>query len=182
MVDIREDIIERYQRGDTMAFKEIYEHTSRFIYNVIYKLVNHPQQAEDLTHDVYLKLFNARESYNGSVKFTTWAYRIAMNHALNTLKRHNVWLTKIKQVFFESPQYSTLDYYEEDIKSQQVQAILENLPQQFRIILILREFEGLSYEAIADILNIELGTVKSRLSRAKKEFKAYVQRHQVVFS
>ena len=78
MIDINSLTLARYQQGHMDAFHSIYEQTSGFIYNVIYNLVNNPDDAAELTHDVYLKLFKAREKYDPNIKFTTWAYRIAI--------------------------------------------------------------------------------------------------------
>tara|TARA_A100001015_G_scaffold296567_1_gene377028 strand:- start:1467 stop:2039 length:573 start_codon:yes stop_codon:yes gene_type:complete len=182
MIEINSLTLARYQQGHMDAFHSIYEQTSRFIYNVIYNLVHNSEDASELTHDVYIKLYNARESYDPNVKFTTWAYRIATNHALNALKRHNVYLRKLSRYFFEKPTFSPAPTVSDSEDKEDVQYILNQLLPEQRIILILRAFDELSYEEIGDILNIELGTVKSRLSRAKKAFKnAYVNYKEVSY-
>ena len=180
MININSLTLARYQQGHMDAFRVIYEQTSGFVYNVIYNLVNNPEDASELTHDVYLKLYKARETYDPNIKFTTWAYRIATNHALNSLKRHNVYLRKLSHYFFERPQFSPAPEYHDSESKDDVQHILNQLSREQRIILILRAFDELSYEEIGDILSIELGTVKSRLNRAKKAFKdAYTHYKEV---
>ena len=180
MTNISPSTISDYQHGNIDAFRSIYDQTSRFIYNVIYNIVNNPDDAAELTHDVYIKLFNARKRYNPDVKFTTWAYRIATNHALNAMKRHNVYLKKLSRYFNEHPNHSPPKEVHDSTDKDDVHAVLSQLPKEQRLILILREFDELSYDDIAKILSIELGTVKSRLNRAKKAFKdAYINQKEV---
>tara|TARA_A100001015_G_C14884537_1_gene669804 strand:- start:291 stop:983 length:693 start_codon:yes stop_codon:yes gene_type:complete len=180
MIDINSLTLARYQQGHMDAFHSIYEQTSGFIYNVIYNLVNNPDDAAELTHDVYLKLFKAREKYDPNIKFTTWAYRIATNHALNSIKRHHVYLRKLSRYFLESPKFTAAPVYTDPKDKADVHHALSQLPDEQRIILILRAFDELSYDDIGDILNIELGTVKSRLNRAKKAFKDAYSKHKEV--
>ena len=182
MTMISSSIINDYQQGNIDAFRLIYDQTSRFIFNVIYNIVNNPDDAAELTHDVYIKLFNARKRYNPHVKFTTWAYRIATNHALNAMKRHNVYLKKLSRYFNEQPSYSPPQELHDSTDKDDVHHILSQLPTAQRMILILREFDELSYDDIADILSIELGTVKSRLNRAKKAFKDAYLNHKEVYN
>ena len=168
---IDKNVIISFQKGEMWAFKAIYTDISPFIYNIVLKMMKSPEETEDLTHDIFIKIYNNSKKFNHSVKFTTWAYRIAVNYTLNHIKRKKVLLTKLSELFFHWDNgHNNEDPIEKlDIK-EKVHHILSKIKPEFRICLILREFESQSYHDIADILNIGLGTVKSRINRGKVEF------------
>lgn len=168
-ITISDDLIAAFKAGDQDAFHDLYEQTKSFVYNVIFRMVKHQQEAEDLTHDIFVKVYEKRHLYNGSVKFTTWVYRVATNHVLNHLNRKTNLMTKLKQVFWEQPSYHGSD--ESSIDASWITAdILEQIKPEFRICLVLKEMQDMSYEQIAETLQLNLGTVKSRLNRARQQF------------
>ena len=168
---IDQKIINAFRKGELWAFELIYQEISLFIYNVVFKMIRSKEETEDLTHDIFIKLYNNSVKFNSSVKLTTWAYRIAVNHTLNHIKRKKTLGSKLADLLFHNntvvDDHKKIEY--EDTKKM-VHDILSHIKPEFRICLILREFEGQSYHDIADILKISLGTVKSRISRAKSEF------------
>ncbi|MBT5855737.1 RNA polymerase sigma factor [bacterium] len=99
-IQISDDTIRAFQNGNRSAFHEIYLATSSYIFNVVVKLTRNTQEAEDLAHDIYIKIYDARQKYNFSSQFTTWIYRIAVNHTLNQLKRNQTFLKKQNSSFF----------------------------------------------------------------------------------
>ncbi len=164
-----EDVIEPFIAGDQDVFKFIYQETSSFLFRVIYRMVKSKQEAEDLLQDVYLKIFENKSSYNQEkASFNTWVYRIAVNHTLNYLKRRS------RLTFLEGE--PLLSSYEEDhldkLSGQEdlatVRRALAAVKPDFRVCLVLADVEERSYEEIAAILNIKIGTVRSRLNRGRK--------------
>ena len=98
---ITQNLIENFQKGDRDAFNTLYKELSSFIFNVIFRMVKTKEIAEELTHDVFIKLYDNRTTFNHSVKFETWSYRIAMNHTLNWLKRGQSLRSKLNQIVFK---------------------------------------------------------------------------------
>jgi RNA polymerase sigma-70 factor (ECF subfamily) len=167
---IDEKVVKSFQAGELWAFEKIYQEISSFIYNVVLKMTKSPEETEDLTHDIFIKIYNSSKKFNRSVKLTTWAYRIAINHTLNHIKRKKTLITKLSEVFFHRDNHNSEEPVGDSDIREIVHRILSKIKPEFRICLILREFEDQSYHDIADILKISLGTVKSRISRGKTEF------------
>lgn len=173
-MEITQNLIENFQAGDRDAFNTLYKELSSFIFNVIFRMVKTKEIAEELTHDVFIKLYDNRTTFNHSVKFETWSYRIAMNHTLNWLKRGQSLRSKLNQIVFKK--YESDSFTNIEINKTEVELTLLKMKPDFRICLILREIEEKTYEEISEILNISIGTVRSRLNRSKKMFKAIFER------
>lgn len=175
MEDISRDIIERAQAGDIDAFEAIYKATSGFVFNVSLRVVNNRQEAQEVTQDVFVKIYHSLKEFEFRSSFSTWAYRIAVNTALNACKRsskHDRRRQDLESVI--DTRAAAVDSQDELIKKdeqQQARATLESLlarlnPDQ-RACIVLREIEGFSYEEISRTLRINLNTVRTRLKRAR---------------
>jgi|APSaa5957512535_1039671.scaffolds.fasta_scaffold203161_2 RNA polymerase sigma factor (sigma-70 family) len=171
-INIDENIISDFMAGSTDALKNIYDQTFNFVFNVIFKMVSSKEDAEDLTHDIYLKIYEKRNTYKNTTKFTTWLYRIAVNHTLNHIRRKKFFLTNILQFLvnnygFITKNENTVIEKEETVNL--VHNLLSKINEKNRICLVLKDLEDKSYIEIAEILNISIGNVKTRIHRGRQE-------------
>ncbi|MBW1981911.1 MAG: sigma-70 family RNA polymerase sigma factor [Deltaproteobacteria bacterium] len=175
-------LVSRCRRGDREAFTRLMQRYERQIYNFVYRMLGNEQEAEDLTQDVFVAAFRGISSFRGASRFSTWLYRIALNQTRNRIKylsRRQLLRRDYERVNPDNP-YSQ-DSVEQLIDTRptpeqmavarnlawQVQDCLNQLPEQFREILVLRDVQGFSYEELCSMLSLNLGTVKSRLHRAR---------------
>lgn len=170
-VEIPKQIIELFITGDQDAFKTIYDLTFPFIAHGVGLLLKNSNDTEDLVHDIFIKIYTKRHTFNHSVKFTTWVYQIAMNHTLNHLKRKHLFLTKIWQGLTFQYQESTPSLMDQVIQNESdglIRKLLEQIEPAYRVCLVLRDLEGLSYSEIAETLRISIPAVKSRIHRGRQ--------------
>ncbi|MFP3871245.1 MAG: RNA polymerase sigma factor [Syntrophobacteria bacterium] len=175
-------LVRRCRRGDQEAFARLMHRYEKQIYNFTYRMLGSIQEAEDLTQDIFLAVFQNVESFRAEAKFSTWLYRIALNRTLNRLKylskrnffaREHNWMKSWKRTEVDvlaglsdeapSPEQWTAAHE----VAAQVQLCLNKLPPQSREILVLRDVQGFSYEELGEMLLLNQGTVKSRLYRAR---------------
>jgi RNA polymerase sigma-70 factor (ECF subfamily) len=174
--------------GSEDAFAILIAQYHQPLYSVIARSLNDPADAADITQEVFIKVFRNIRSFQGESSLRTWLYRIALHEASNQRRwwsRH-----KKQELTIDSPYdpeedggqslSSTLADQGEspfDLAAQsqvraRVEAALRQLPEAFRTVVVLREIEGFTYEEIAEILNVNLGTVKSRLTRGRSALRA----------
>lgn len=161
---IESDLIERCRKGDREAQQELYAQTSERIYRVLLRMTRSPETASDLAQDTYLQAFARIPQFKGDSSIATWIYRIAVNEALQFLRRN-----KPLRFSVESTGGLPANTNENDhaISSIDIDDALSRLDPEDRAILLLRYQEGLDYRAIADALDCPGGTVASRLNRAR---------------
>jgi RNA polymerase sigma-70 factor (ECF subfamily) len=174
--------------GDDQAFTELMRRHRGPIVNYVNRLIGDRDRAEDLAQEVFLRVYRHAGTYRVTARFTTWLYTIASNLGKNELRNR----ARRRQVSIEdSPRELGQEEYHfgtrEDFlapdrisdlndRQRKVRAAIDSLPEHFRMILVLRDMEGFSYEEIASMLGLPLGTVKSRINRARSEFKRRVER------
>ncbi len=170
-----EELIRRFQAGDEEAFEEIVYRYSNRLMNFAYRFVLDKEESEDIVQDTFLKVYQNRHAYREIAKFSTWIYTITGNLAKTVLrKRRN------RKMFFFSrmgPEKKDMDFPSKDRKPENkierqfderiIQRAIQKLPEHFRTAIILRDIQELSYEEISNIINAPLGTVKSRINRAR---------------
>ena len=171
-----EQLIKDFQAGDSHAFEELVERYKNRIYNFIYRFVNDVSLAEDLTQDTFLKLFTHKDSYREIAKFSTWLYTIAQNLAKTELRKRNRrktysvsdLSTEDREFVISSDQNIVVDK-KSDVENFNlvIMDCLTELSEEFQIMIILRDFQELSYEEISKILEIPIGTIKSRINRGR---------------
>lgn len=170
------DLIAAVLDGSEAAFGDLVDRYKDRVFRLLGRYCRDSVECEDLAQDVFLKVFRKLHTFNHDSQFFTWLYRITVNAATDHLSRassRRLRLVEDTGVFergddeHESP---TAPLEAQELQ-QVTRAIVEQLPEKFRTILVLREFEGLSYTDIAEVLQIQLGTVESRLFRARKKFK-----------
>ncbi len=170
-----EKLVSASQRGDAEAFETLIFRYQRQIFNLIYQMTHNTEVVEDIGQDVFIAAFKAINDFQAKSSFFTWLYRIAINHCKN-------YLTSSARTQDLEAQYRVEQYpeengndYEKNPQStllakefvEQFEEALEILPAEQRIVLTLCEFQGLSYQKISEILDCPIGTVRSRLSRAR---------------
>ncbi len=167
---------------DERAFNALVARFQDRVYNLIRRLLGNPEEARDVTQEVFVSVFEKVDSYRGESSIATWIYRIATNQAKNRIK----YLSRRKDRQKESleamlvpPTHSRLSAevprpdqaYTREFVSRLVDQALGELDEEQRIVLVLRDVEGQSYEDIAIITGLQLGTVKSRLHRGRQRLK-----------
>jgi len=171
-----------FQKGDTGSFETLLRKYFPRIFNYTYRLVGSRETAEDLTQETFVRVYRAASSYLPRAKFQTWLFTIARNLALNELRR-----LKRKTISLDADregkdgrmqrQMADPSAYPADKqlllkeRQQQIQAAIASLPENQRSAVMLRRFEGFSYEQIAAALGLSVSAVKSLLSRAKENLK-----------
>jgi RNA polymerase sigma-70 factor (ECF subfamily) len=177
--------IERLRAGETAAFDHLVRERSGDIYALLYRLTEDAEEARDLTQETFLQAFRHIESFRGDADLKTWLYRIAVNQARN---RQRWWRRRRRDATISldengaqgAPLSSRLESHHGPDPEQQALArereqvlgsALRKLKQLYREVVILRDVEGLSYEEVSALLNISIGTVKSRLARGRTELR-----------
>jgi RNA polymerase sigma-70 factor (ECF subfamily) len=179
------DLVGKASRGDRQAFDKLIQKYQHRVYHFCFRMVNDVEEAEELTQDVFVKLFSNLKRFRQESKFSTWLFQIAKNLSLNKLKYLKLRRYYTTQSLDESKKTETSELKHEladerkdvqtlfeDIEMQTlVQSKIDALRADYRTALVLRDIEGLSYEEIAKIMKLAEGTVKSRIHRARLELK-----------
>ncbi|MFS4483169.1 RNA polymerase sigma factor [Hyunsoonleella sp. 2307UL5-6] len=170
-----EQIIEKIkQNGNTELFGIIYDRFSQRIYNKCYSFVKNEDEAKDLTHDIFLKIYVSVDKFNGTSKFSTWVYSLVYNHCINYVNRCPVKKHETPILdFFEIPVFTEdfeLEILKKDITNKKLHYVLDNLSPLDKSILLLKYDENLTIKDIKAQLNISTSAVKMRIKRAKERF------------
>ena len=177
--EVDQQLVERAQRGDKHAFELLVVKYQRRLGRLISRFVRNAAEAEDLTQDAFIKAYRALPAFRGESAFYTWLYRIGINTAKNHLLAQGrkaptstPFDTEEAEDFEDASLLHEVATPENELMSKQVvdvvNASLQQLPEDLRTALTLREIEGLSYEEIAAVMNCPIGTVRSRIFRARE--------------
>jgi RNA polymerase sigma-70 factor (ECF subfamily) len=169
-------LVEAAQEGDRDAFGDLVRRYQDRLFNTMLRIAGSREDAADAVQDAFVQAYLKLETFRGDAQFFTWLYRIAMNVALSRRRRMRAIgsLDAAKDCAGEEPVDATNSPGERLLvqeQVEQVQSALADLGEQHRKILVLREMEGCSYELIADILELPVGTVRSRLFRARMQLR-----------
>ena len=170
-----EDLIERFQNGDLYAFDLIVKRYKNQLLNFVYRFLGNAEEAEDLVQETFLRVYRNRKAYQKVAKFSTWIYTIAGNLAKTELrKRKRRKFFSISDLGYNEKDYDISDEAynpEKDVDGRMKEEIIykeiDALSPKFREVILLRDVQQLSYEEISQIVNIPLGTVKSRVNRGR---------------
>lgn len=167
------ELIRRAKRGDRDAFGELVRRHQKRVYALCFRMGGSHDAADDLTQEAFIKAFIAIESFDENFPFAAWILRIASNNAVNWIKRQKFQVAgEAGDEIIEHQAAARADDPYEKLSEQEIeqryQAALNALPEEFRTVFVLRMNEELSYEEIAARLRITVGTVMSRLHRARK--------------
>ncbi len=173
-----QQLVERVQQGDKHAFDLLVSKYQQRILNLVGRFVRNPNDAMDVTQEAFLKAYRALPKFRGDSAFYTWMYRIAVNTAKNYLAVQSRRPMEADQDYDEIEQIDSSGVLRDqatpermllrdEIQDTVIRAI-EELPEDLRTAITLREVEGLSYEEIADVMECPIGTVRSRIFRARE--------------
>jgi RNA polymerase sigma-70 factor, ECF subfamily len=192
-------LVAELKAGSEQAFALLIAQYHQPLYSLIARSINDPADAADLTQEVFIKVFRSIRGFNGDASLRTWLYRIALHEASNQRRwwsRH-----KRQEVTIDSTYDSDGDSdgdslclsatladqgdspYDQAVQTEtreHLESALRQLPEVFRTVVVLREIEGFAYEEIAEILDINLGTVKSRLTRGRSALRALLVAERLV--
>lgn len=173
-----EDLVLRVQRGDKSAFDFLVIKYQHRIIQLVNRYVKDPSEAQDVAQEAFIKAYRALGNFRGDSAFYTWLYRIAINTAKNYLvsrsRRNSDYQVDIQdaEVFENAPQLQGMETPERLLLNQEIidtiQEAIDKLPEDMRTAIMLREFEGMSYEEIAEAMECPVGTVRSRIFRARE--------------
>ena len=172
-----QELVARAKAGDDHAFAQLMQNNETRIYNLTLRMTGNPEDAMDLTQDAFLNAWRGLKFFKGDSAFSTWVYRLASNACIDFLRRRK----RRTDISAPMPTYEEADsqpdipddrfHPEQELERQELRRAvlngLEQLSPEHRQVLVMREINGLSYQEIADILDLEAGTVKSRIARAR---------------
>ena len=175
-------VVSAFLDGEERAFGELVERYQTRLLNFVYRTIGDREKAEDLVQEVFIRVYRHLHRFDRSKKFSTWAYTIASNLAKNELRNRSrnplvlfqtmkgSWEDEDRPLQFEDTTARPDDLYRKRHLRELVAETVAKLPAHHREVFVLRELEGKSYEEIAEITECNLGTVKSRLNRARNSF------------
>ncbi|MFZ0390356.1 MAG: sigma-70 family RNA polymerase sigma factor [Calditrichia bacterium] len=164
--------------GNQKAYEQLLNRYKNLVYTIMYKMVRNPQEAEDLTQEAFMKAFNSLATFNHEFAFSTWLMKIATNNCIDFLRKrklrtysiHDPIQYKDDQIEVELEDHDPTP--EKNLLQSERASFIENaimqLPERYRYVIILRHKEEKSYEEIAEIMNLPLGTVKAQIFRARE--------------
>ncbi len=164
--------------GDRTAFGELVRRHQDRLYHVAYRLIGNAEDAQDVVQDAFLNAYQSLHQFKGDARFFTWLYRIAVNAAISVKRKHRAMLSAdmpggqlMTEPHDESEGHQPGSTLERAENERRLHAALAELTPEHRAVLVLKELEGQKYDMIADVLGVPIGTVRSRLHRARLELR-----------
>lgn len=188
-----QNLIEKSKKGDADAFSELILAYEKKIISFTYRMLGNTEDAEDAAQEVFVKAYRAISGFDGKASFKTWLYKIASNVAMDELrkrKRRNSdktvsLYTESEDGEYELPLSSEKDEPFEEARKNELQKILQNaigeLKEEYRLVVVMRDVQNISYEDIAKTTGLSLGTVKSRISRGRLSLKKILEKNRELF-
>jgi RNA polymerase sigma-70 factor (ECF subfamily) len=182
-------VVAAYLEGQSLAFNELVERYQKRLLNFVYRTIGDRERAEDLVQEVFIRVHRHLHRFDQTKKFSTWIYTIASNLAKNELRNRSRsplvlfqtikknWEADHRPLQFEDKHHRPEDLYRKRHLRELVERAVAKLPEHHRVVFVLRELEGKTYEEIAEITDCNLGTVKSRLNRARNRFAQIIGPH-----
>lgn len=168
-----EKLIALFQSGDINAYNELVERYKERLFNFVLRYFNNKEQAEDVVQDTLIKLYTHASYYKNVAKFSTWIFTIAKNNALTELRKNkrkrteSLWTEDGNPLDINSKEQSLDQKTHNEFAINQLNKFLDEIPENFRMAVVLRDFQELSYDEISKILEIPIGTIKSRINRGR---------------
>lgn len=170
------ECVRRIQRGETELFEILVRRHEKAIFNVVYRMLGDYDDAAETAQEVFLSAYRAIGQFRGDANFSTWLYRIALNHASTRRKSTNSRQRRLVPIddteLVDDVELGPAETLEKKEIRQRVQRALNELQPEDAMVILLRDLQDIAYEDVARVLNIPVGTVKSRLHRARQALKA----------
>jgi RNA polymerase sigma-70 factor (ECF subfamily) len=175
------DVLERLQTGDPRAFEDLVTAHQHRVFAVAYRMLGNRAEAEEATQEVFLRIHRGLARFRGEAKLSTWVYAITSRVCLSRLATREARMAKAGEAEealagLPSPDSDAAERLERDEMGRALRQAIAELPEERRIVVVLRDLEGLSYEEIAETLGLTLGTVRSRLHRGRMELKGRLEK------
>lgn len=175
------ELVKRAKAGDGKAYDALILLYKDAVYGVVYRMVHNKQEAEDLTQEAFIKAYNSINSFNENYAFSTWLFKIATNNCIDffrkrKLKTHSMDQTirykddEIKQEYADTDRMADKELLADE-KTKLIKQAIDALPEKYKTAIELRHHQEKSYDEIAQLLNLPLGTVKARIFRAREMLK-----------
>ncbi len=164
------ELVTRARQGDETAFEQLVLRHQRYVFNLAYRVLDDYTEAEDVTQEAFVRVWRGLSSFRGQARFTTWLYRIVHNLCLNRLPRlrQELLQTAPLEEVLPNPDPSPTDLFDVQEQVAFLHAQLDRLPEKYRLVLTLRYLQQLSYDEIAAVLDVPMGTVKTHIHRARQ--------------
>ena len=170
MIDLSDEIIKSAQEGDRRSFEMIFQAYFNYVANVAYRVVANKQDAEEVVQETFMTIYRNIKGFEFRSTFKTWAYRITVNTALNYVKKNTKHRNNANfdDTFSASQPPEAYTQLEGNETKERLQQLLDALTPEHKTIMVLRSLQGLSYQEIAETLEIPINTVRSRIKRARE--------------
>ncbi len=189
MDTMEKHLVKMSKKGDVSAFEQLISSYEKRAYNIAYRMLNNEEDAKDATQEAFIKIYKSIKGFREESSFSTWLYRIVTNTCLDELRKQKRNETVPLEVSIEHDKgtirfeqgvdkVSPEDIYDRLMERQIVLDTINSLKEDYKAVIILRDLQGFSYEEIASILGCSLGTIKSRINRARNALKDRL-RHQL---
>ncbi len=170
------ECVRRIQRGETETFEILVRRHEKAIFNLVYRMLGDYDDAAETAQEVFLSAYRAIGQFRGDANFSTWLYRIALNHASTRRKSTSSRQRRLVPIddteLVDDVELGPAETLEKKEIRQRVQRALKELQPEDAMVILLRDLQDIAYEDVARVLNIPVGTVKSRLHRARQALKA----------
>ncbi|MFN2642059.1 MAG: RNA polymerase sigma factor [Actinomycetota bacterium] len=167
-MQIAPELVEACRRGDAGAFERFVRQTNRSIYTVVLRIVGNPDDAADVTQDVYIRIWRSIRGFRGDANIATWVHRIATNAALTHLKKRGRLAAPMEEEQM-AERLATVDDEDQRLSAAEVERAVERLPDAYRPLIVLKDMYGMTCEEIAEQMGMTEGAVKVRLFRARRK-------------
>lgn len=185
------ELIQKSRQGDMDAFEQLILRYEKRIYAIAYKYMGNHEDASDMAQEALIKAYQSISTFRGDAAFGTWLGKIAANRCLDELrKRKHMQLASLDDTLeleegsvqkeLECTEVTPEEHVVKQETAEYIQQLLDDLKDEYRIVIVLRELEGYSYDEIADLLSCSLGTVKSRISRARQYLKERIMSDKIM--
>lgn len=165
-------LVERCRRGDMNAFERVVAETQGGVYNIAYSVLGNHEEAQDATQEIYVRVWRSLPTFRGEARFTTWLYRIAVNSSLNRRRRLKGRMAEMEDdgvlERLESPEADPADAAIASERNRALWAAVRCLPAKYQVVIQLFYRQQLTYDEMAEVLSMPLGTIKAQLSRARR--------------
>jgi len=172
-------LIREFKNGNEQAFNQLVIRYQEKIYWIVRRMVNDHDEADDITQDVFIKVYKSLKTFKGESSFYTWVYRIAVNRSLNAIRRKKLRKTfsfgEQEPVQFQSSEPLPLDRLEQEERRKLIQQAIDLLPEKQKKVFVLRYFEELPYEEISKILGTSVGGLKANYFFAVKKIGEFLK-------
>ena len=190
VIDFEDSLIRKAQKGNVDAFEKLVLQYEKLVYNIAYSVMRNEQDAYDIAQEVFIKVFQSLSTFNFTAKFSTWIHRITVNASIDELRKRKNKKTEYIDEMVELGDSEVGKQFEDSSPTPEEQAIINEeykdlldsineLSEEHRMVITLRDIKGYTYDEIAEILECSLGTIKSRISRARSNLKnIYMNRRE----